>query len=187
MKSSQFIGIVVVSLIVIFAVVGIVREVNSPKVRVQSQMSENSKPETSIEEVKHKWKYTENVNEMDDSKIYHAILRADNILNFKFPYNGGTDVSLQVRYMEGANNVIFIISQGQIVSKSVRVRFDDHPAQVFSCSESRDYSSNALYINNSKEFINNLKESKRLIIECEYFKEGLKHSKFTTEGLEWNH
>ncbi|MDR1172287.1 MAG: hypothetical protein LBL24_07535 [Bacteroidales bacterium] len=134
-----------------------------------------------------KWNYREETNLMDDSKIYFAFLTANNELSFAFPYNGGTITNITLRYKESENNVMLKISKGQFHAESIRVRFDDKPVKTFGCSKPSDHSTTTLFINNAKDFIKELKNSKSAIIESEFFQEGIRQLMFTTEGLEWNH
>lgn len=42
-----------------------------------------------------------------------------------------------------------------------------------------------IFLNNSKKFINNLKKSKKVMIEATFFDAGSKVIEFDVEGLKW--
>lgn len=46
------------------------------------------------------WNYFTDTDEMNDSKSRFASLVSDNTVNFDFPYQGGSSLSLIVRYMK---------------------------------------------------------------------------------------
>lgn len=138
------------------------------------------------------WTYSENTNDIDDSKTYFAETTAPEKLEFKFPYDGGTTVYITLRYKENKNNVMLRISKGQFMSSlsdnnTIRVRFDDAKPQIFSYSTPSDYSTETIFINNEKTFISQIKNAKKIIIECEFYNEGTQIIKFNTAGLKWEH
>lgn len=143
---------------------------------------------------KSKWTYSERVDEMTDSKTYHARIEANEELNFSFPYNGGTKVWITLRKNSSGTDILLSIpkNKGQFIpsamgDRSILVRFDDKPAEKYSYTDPSDYSAETIFIKNANKFIENLKASQKTIIQCEFFNEGVQTIKFDTHGLEWNH
>jgi hypothetical protein len=138
------------------------------------------------------WKYSEEINEMDDSKTFFAQIDAIERLYFDFPYNGGAKASLVIRKNSRGTDVMLLISQGQFLSSysnnnHITVRFDDKKPEIYSFSEPTDHRTTMIFISNTKKFISGLKEAKQTLIQCEFYQEGLRTMKFMTEDLEWRH
>ncbi len=157
----------------------------STKTSEQETVSKNETPQS-------KWKYEENTNAMDDSKTYFAATKANEVMEFKFPYEGGVTTKLYLRNMSKQNDVFFVISQGQFLSnvlgnKSILVRFDKKKAKKYSYSLPSDGSSNTAFITQTANFIKELKQAKKLTIQCDFFNEGSRTLTFDVTGLEWKH
>ena len=152
-----------------------------------SQSSISKTPKT-------KWAYRDQVDEMTDSKTYYAQIEAEDEMEFSFPYNGGTKVWLIIRKSDSKEEVLLSISKnkGQFMpnvldDRSVLVRFDDKTAEKYGYTEPSDFSSETIFIKNPKKFIDNLKASQKIIVQCDFFNEGTRTIKFDTQGFEWNH
>ena len=125
------------------------------------------------------WNYFTDTDEMNDSKSRFASLVSDNTVNFDFPYQGGSSLSLIVRYMKKYGTDVYIkISSGQFIcneyqgTNNVRVRFDDAAPIKFSTNEPSDGSSDMLFLNNAKKFIKLAKQAKTIKIEAPFYQEG---------------
>src|SRR5690606_34955026 len=80
------------------------------------------------------WDYSEDEDKMTSMKSYFAHKVANEVLEFDFPYNGGSVARLTVRKRSGLSDVMLRISSGQFKAgsydnKTVRVRFGDAPAR----------------------------------------------------------
>lgn len=139
------------------------------------------------------WNYSTDTDEMNDSKSRFASLVSDNTVNFDFPYQGGSSLSLIVRYMKKYGTDVYIkISSGQFIcneyqgTNNVRVRFDDAAPIKFSTNEPSDGSSDMLFLNNAKKFIKLAKQAKTIKIEAPFYQEGNRIFTFTVDKpLEW--
>ena len=139
------------------------------------------------------WNYFTDTDEMNDSKSRFASLVSDNTVNFDFPYQGGSSLSLIVRYMKKYGTDVYIkISSGQFIcneyqgTNNVRVRFDDAAPIKFSTNEPSDGSSDMLFLNNAKKFIKLAKQAKTIKIEAPFYQEGNRIFTFTVDKpLEW--
>lgn len=136
-----------------------------------------------------KWTYNEEQDKMTSKKKYFANIEANNVLNFDFPYDGGSTGSIMIRKKDGATDVMLSISKGQfntgVDGTSISVRFDDDKPVTFECSEASDNSSDLLFINNTKKFISRLKKSKKMNVQAEFYESGLQVMEFTTAGFVW--
>jgi len=140
-------------------------------------------------EKKENWNYSEEEDKMTSKKNYFASVDANELLNFEFPYNGGSTATLWVRKVNGKGDIVLAISKGQFITKydgtSFKVRFDDKPAKSFQVSGASDGSSDVVFFNYNS-MIDKIKSSKRVIIQAEFYQEGLRAIEFNTEGLRWN-
>jgi len=138
-----------------------------------------------------KWEYSEEEDKMTSKKKYFANIVSDNELNFEFPYNGGSFGGVMVRKMNGKSEVILSISKGQFNTNSdgtyVKVRFDKNKPLTFAVNEPSDGSSTFLFVQNSKKFLTQLKNAKKMIVQAEFYQSGLREMEFTTAGFKWEH
>lgn len=135
------------------------------------------------------WEYEETIDKMNETKTKIASIEANEELLFDFPYDGGSTAKIVLRNKNGNTNVFLTISKGQFITqydnRYIKTKFDNQKPKTQSVSESSDGSSDILFINSEKTFISKLKNSKKLIIEAEFYQEGLKQMEFNTEGLDW--
>ena len=138
------------------------------------------------------WQYFDQEDKMTSKKTYYALVEANELLEFDFPYNGGSTVTLTIRNKNGENNAYLSVTKGQMLTRSYettsyRVRFDNQPLQYYPFVAPSDNSSDLAFINNTTKFIKNLKKSKKVIVELEFYQEGLRAIEFDVSNLKWNH
>lgn len=130
-------------------------------------------------EVKNGWNYESEIDEMDGSTTKRAIVVSSNVVEFDFPYNGGSTLGICVRNTKKyGTDVMISISKGQFISNEyngtnyVTVRFDNNAPIKFTTVEPSDYSSDLLFLQNPKKFIKLAKNAKTIKIEAPFFNEG---------------
>lgn len=140
---------------------------------------------TPIEVEEKTWSLQTKQDEMDDSKSYWYSLQSDNYANFDFPYEGDSYLTITVRWMKKYGyDVLLEITDGQMVGNEyngtnyVRVRFDGGKVQKFYYNEPNDGSSNLVFLRNAQKFIEKCKNAKDIIIEQEFYQEGVHQFKF---------
>lgn len=137
------------------------------------------------------WQYSEEEDKMTSKTSYFAAVDANELLDLKFPYNGGVTAEIMVRHRRGENNALLSISKGQFMpgtdGETIKVRFDSSKAEEFDCVGSSDDDSRYLFINSSSRFIAKLKKAKKVLVEAELFDNGLQVMEFNTEGFKWDH
>ena len=144
-------------------------------------------------EQKTKWEYNESVDEMSEKTTFFATLTSDNEVNFDFPYDGGSSLSITVRQdPKYGKDVYFRISKGQFSNSyngSVSVKFGNGSIEKYNCSGSSDADTGILFLNgNVSSFIKKLKTAKQIKVQASFFQEGDRTFTFTTPvGLEWEH
>ena len=138
-----------------------------------------------------KWLYSDEEDKMTSKKKYYAQLIANDELMFDFPYNGGSVATLTIRKKRGEVDAMLKISKGQFIHDyeggSIKVRFGNAKPSIYAISKSSDQSSNLIFIDNVSRFISNLKKYKKLLIEAEFYNEGVRQIEFNIEGFKWDH
>lgn len=131
------------------------------------------------------WYYFDDTNKMDNSKQYVAYTISKNYLNFKFPYDGGSFFHLVLKNKNG-NHVLLYSENAQFIRDSyIKVKFDDEEPIDFWYKISAYGSSDAIFIDESEEFIEKLKKSNKVMIEAPFYDNGRKIIEFDTYGLTW--
>jgi hypothetical protein len=125
------------------------------------------------------WEYTTEKDEMRDSKNRYATLISDNYAMFDAPYDGGSSLSITVRYMKKyGTDVMLQINPGQFNGNEyegtnyVTVRFDGGSPRRYTFNESDDGSPDVIFINKKSDFIARCKKAKSLKIEAPFYQEG---------------
>lgn len=142
------------------------------------------------DENKTNWRYSEDIDEMDNTKRTVAYINSDNSIKFDFPY-GNSDFTLSVRNWKGSNDVYLSCSKCQFISgfsgeKTYRIKFDDEAPIRVSANHSSSGSSDVVFLGSVSKIISKLKTSEKLMIEAEFFDSGMDNIIFSTKGFEWN-
>ena len=148
---------------------------------------------TEKKSAKSKWTYQEETDEMTDSKTKYAFIVSDNEVEFDFPYNGGSKLTLTIRQSKKYGTDAYIkIEPGQFINNEyngdnkVNVRFDEEAPTKYSMADPTDISHDLLFFRDAKGFIKKCKEAKTIRIEPQFFQEGRRVFTFTTPiALEW--
>lgn len=136
------------------------------------------------------WNYSESEDKMGRGKIKYAIVRSLNKVEFDFPYAGSQRATLHIRkHPEYGNDVMISVEKGQFMcgvsSCNVQVKFGEGKATKYSATEPADNSSTMLFIGDFASFIANLKKSKKVYIEAQFYQEGNRVFEFETSNLKW--
>ena len=144
------------------------------------------------------WKITTSKDEMRGSTDTFASIESDNEVEFEFPYNGGSTLSIVVKESQkSGTNVYLSISSGQFEghafdgSNYVTIKFDEEPLKKYhfsneSCDESSG-SMDVIFLKKEQDLIEKFKTAKKIMIEAPFFDSGSKQFTFTVDKpLEWN-
>lgn len=136
------------------------------------------------------WSYSNDKDQMSGQARFFASCQSTNEIEFKFPYQGGSTFTLTVRNMGKGNEIMLQVSKGQFIGsigsmEKLRVKFDEEPPINVSYDSPSDGSADVIFLNSVNKIIEKLKTSKKLMIEAEFFDEGLKIIYFDVEGLKW--
>ncbi len=201
-KVVKGLGIGCLGLIGVFVLFGIIAAIISPSTGTEKTSNNETKDsiveikdtvnvsKEEIKEVSSKWIYETNETKMGESQKF-AQIKSDDILDFDFPYQGGSESTLTVRKQKGQTDIYYQVSKGQIVSVNpvdggtVRVKFDDEKPMNISASGASDYSSDIIFLNSTSKLISKLKSAKKMIIEVKFYDEGNRQIEFDVEGFKW--
>jgi len=147
------------------------------------QAKENAQEES----MKTSWTYDTRVDKMTSKSTYAASVDANELLQMDFPYNGGVVASLYLQNRRGTNSVLLQVSKGQIMEHGVKIRFDSGKVMSFEGFTPSDGDSKFLFIEPAGRMISNLKKAKRVVIEAEFFDNGIRQMEFDVGGLNWAH
>lgn len=131
-----------------------------------------------------KWATASTPDEMRKTTITAQTLESENSVRLRFPYGPSAKVSIIVTNpASGYANVGLIASDGQIMCKrcDITVSFDGKQPQKFAADEI-GHSSKMIKFT-SRSFLRQIIESTNLIIELDFYPDGLKQFKFDTKGL----
>lgn len=147
------------------------------------------KAEADLMKEQFSWSYETEKDEMSDKLNRFASITSPDVAEFDFPYDGGQYLTLTVREMDGSEDVLIRISDGQFHTKYgdeyVLIKFDGNNPVKYSVSEPSDGSSDLLFINNDQDFISKLKKAKTLKIEAQFYNNGSRVFSFNVKGFKW--
>jgi hypothetical protein len=149
---------------------------------------QDSKPEQTVVSP---WAYQSETDKMSGKETYYAFATAKDLLEFEFPYNGGSEAKLQIRKKGTNTDIMLIVSKGQFIvgvdGGLAKIKFDDEPAFSIRLSSPSDYSSDVVFLGSERKLIEKLKKAKKALIEVEFYNEGIRIIEFDTFNFEWNH
>lgn len=134
------------------------------------------------------WRYDEGKDEMRGTVTAFAELRSSNAAQLRFPYAGGSTLSILLRQSGQRQDAMIVVSKGQFVCGldgcRYAVKFDDKLEQI-SLSRASSGSSDVLFVSNSTQFIKQLRSAKAVIVEVEFYDHGREQFTFAPAGLNW--
>ncbi|GAB3725627.1 hypothetical protein [Spirosoma lituiforme] len=152
--------------------------------------SANSKLKNSTGGVAIKWAYEKKVDK-EGNTVYKAAINSPTVLNFDFPYEGGSTATLTIRQKNDVSYVYLEVSKGQFNRSfqggNASIRFDDKPPVRYSLSAAENGRANIVFFDSPQKLINQLKGAQKMIVDVEFHGQGTRHIEFLTSGLSWNH
>lgn len=151
---------------------------------------ESPDPTTTAPAIVQNWSYQTDTDKMSGKEAKYAESTSTNSHELKFPYQGGTKMTITLRKHPRMGTDAFVtVNKGQLDMNydgtTIHVKFDDKKTMSFSVNGPDDGSRDTLFFENQKRFINNIKTAKHVIIEAQFYQEGNRQFEFNTDGLEW--
>lgn len=157
-----------------------------------TESQDTTKLETElITEPKENWNYYDTEDEMTGEKRYFGECKSTNTIDFEFPYNGGSTMTIVVRNMNKKNELIVMIDNGQFMSnigddEYLRIKFDDEQPMNVSYAGPADHSTEYIFPNNAAKLISKLKTAKKVMLEAPFYNSGRQIGQFNVEGFTWD-
>lgn len=138
------------------------------------------------------WVYDEEKDEMrNGATSRYAELAAEDVVDLDFPYGQQRGQILIRQSAKFGFDILVGVPSGQIICRSYRdghinVKFDDGEIRRFGCSEASDGTSNMVFVDGANGFLKQLKKANKVIIEAEFYRNGMQQMTFRTSGLKWD-
>lgn len=136
------------------------------------------------------WIYNEEKNKMTDNIDKSAVATATNIIELKFPYQWWSNSNLVIRKINWKIDIMLQVKPSQINwdydNPTINARFDSNPPITFSYTEPADHSSDTIFIDSEEKFLDNLKKSKKLLLEVWFYQNWTKTLEFNVEWLKFD-
>lgn len=136
------------------------------------------------------WEYFIDTDEMRETKNRYAQLEGSNTINLEFPYGEQRGRLMLRQSAQYGFDILVGVRSGQIMCNSfsnthISVKFDDGPIQRYGCVDASDGTSNMVFVEGAQGFLNKLKKSEKMIVEAEFYRDGMQQLTFDTANLEW--
>ena len=146
--------------------------------------------ETKLTAPKSKWVYETQNDEMRAEESRYATLDAENTINLDFPYGEQRGQILIRKSPKFGSDLLVGVPSGQILCRSfqdsyISAKFDNGGIERFGCTDASDGTNNMVFLIDDRKFLQKLKRSKKLIVEAEFFQNGIQQMTFDTSNLKW--
>ena len=137
-----------------------------------------------------KWAYEKKVDK-DGNTVYKAAINSPTVLNFDFPYAGGSTATLTLRHKNDVAYVYLEVSRGQFNRSfqggNASIRFDGKPPVRYSLSAAENGRANIVFFDSPQKLISQMKGARTMVVDIKFSGQGTRHIEFTTSGLRWSH
>ena len=132
------------------------------------------------------WRYEKTVDKTG-SPVYKASITSSNLLQFEFPYAGGSTATLTIRSGNADSHVLIEVSKGQFnrsfQNGAARVRFDGKSAITYSLSSAANGRANIVFFNSERRLTDQIRASKTMTVEVRFDGQPVRRIEFKTAHL----
>jgi hypothetical protein len=137
-----------------------------------------------------KWVYRTRDDAMRSQRLLFATETSTNAVLFSEGVGGASRLTLGIRSLRAnEDDAYLVIDNGQfhcgIGNCKISAKFDDKQVETFEVVPPKDGAPDQLYVMRSAAFLEDLKRSKKAIIEAEFYRDGPKQFTFNTANLHW--
>jgi len=128
---------------------------------------------------------------MRNKDIHLAALVSENVVEFPFPYNGGSHLNL--RLLKGDTGSGFDLQASIMIEKgqfdcgsdgcSVSMKFDDGSVERWGMTSARGAKSDIVFFDDSQRLLGRVRSARRLIVEASFFESGRRQFTFEVPSL----
>ena len=123
-------------------------------------------------------------DEMSGKQIRIAAVLSQNSFVFDFPYDGEQHAMLSLRtHPRHGKAAMLRIKAGQIVSKTILVRFDDDAPMIFAIVETESVRTNIVFIKDYPAFAARMKRAQKVRVEFTVYGQGQQVAQFDVSGF----
>ncbi|MDB5240354.1 MAG: hypothetical protein JWP57_979 [Spirosoma sp.] len=137
-----------------------------------------------------RWRY-EKTTDRTGNPVYKASLLSSNVLQFPYPYTGGSTATLGIRKGNESTYVSIEVSNGQFnrsfQAGSALVRFDGQAPITYSLSAAANGRANIVFFDKASALIKRLKTAKDVTMQVKFPGQTTQTIKFRSAGLQWHH
>lgn len=134
------------------------------------------------------WQYTKTVDN-EGREVSKASVTSPDLLEFDFPYAGGSTATLTLRRRAGTTHVYIQVSKGQFNRSyqggQASVRFDGGSPVSYAFSAAENGSASVIFFDSEQALINRLKAADKMVVIVEFEGQGNRQITFRTAGLRW--
>ncbi|MEO3405731.1 hypothetical protein AAFN85_17595 [Mucilaginibacter sp. CAU 1740] len=135
------------------------------------------------------WIYSEETDQKIPGKKYSADIVANELLQFDFPEDGGSTVTLSIDKTSTITRALLNISKGQfsagIEGSIVNIGFDNAQPLAFKASSVTNGGEAIISIDDVKSLIQSLKFAKKMTIRADFYDSGSREMTFDVAGFKW--
>jgi hypothetical protein len=136
------------------------------------------------------WTYEKTVDKTGVT-VYNASVTSSNLLQFAYPYTGGSTATLVIREKDGSAQAYIEVANGQFnrsfQNGSARIRFDGKAPVTYSLVAAANGRANIVFFDSERRLINQIKGAKNMAVQVVFDGQPTRQIEFRTADLRWNH
>lgn len=134
------------------------------------------------------WTYEESVDEITGAKTMMASTSSVNVLEFDFPYDGGSTGDLTIWKTGEKLDIYLKISNGHFLTsykwnRTLEVKFDNENTMKCAYGSPSNYRSNVIFLDQATRLLAQLQKAKQVNIKVDFYNDSSQVLTFNTGGL----
>ncbi|MBC3787543.1 hypothetical protein [Spirosoma utsteinense] len=134
------------------------------------------------------WRY-EKTKDKAGAPVFKASINGTNLLQFDYPYAGGSTATLTIRQGTGEPQVYIDVTKGQFNRSfqegKARIQADANPPVTYTLSAAANGRANIIFIDGAGRLIRQLKTARSLQVQIQFAGQPTRSIEFSTSGLQW--
>lgn len=131
-----------------------------------------------------RWAY-----EKTGGAVVRASVNSSNLIQFEYPYTGGSTATLTIREKDGSTQAYIDVSNGQFnrsfQNGTARIRFDGKPPVTYPLLAAANGRANIIFFDAEQRLINQIKASKKMSVNVIFDGQPIRRIEFRTANLRW--
>ncbi|MCK8493425.1 hypothetical protein M0L20_16275 [Spirosoma sp. RP8] len=164
--------------------------IDSGPIRTRETLPEKQPTKNALTAGAGTWHY-ERTTDNTNNPVYKASVVSSNVLDFAFPYAGGSVGTLTIRKRSTGTTVYLEVSKGQFNRSfqggNAQIRFDNGSPVSYFFSGAENGRANIIFFDAEQKLIRQLKTAKEMVVTIGFNSQGTHQVKFRVAGLRWDH